>query len=107
MMGGTERWMRIVVLEAAGEYAWHMLLSLQLLRGYDVALSAMLSVSLVEPLHSLVASVCTKSWRKRTFAEADVTAFQPILDLFDPSLQIWRSLQSRREVVKLEEKVME
>ncbi|KAH7816028.1 uncharacterized protein MONOS_2536 [Monocercomonoides exilis] len=126
-----ERQLRIVVPEAAGVYGRHMPLSLQLLlspralqtlRGYvvarravlygavvcayDVALSAMLSVPLVAPLQSLAASVGTKSGSKRIFAAADVNAFPSIYDLFDPSMQIWRSQQSRSVVAKLEDEVM-
>ncbi|KAH7831316.1 uncharacterized protein MONOS_5256 [Monocercomonoides exilis] len=69
-------------------------------------LLAMLSVPLVEPLPSLSVSVDTKSGSKRIFAAADVNAFPSIYDLFDPSLQIWRSQQSRRVEVKLDEEVM-
>ncbi|KAH7815052.1 uncharacterized protein MONOS_11902 [Monocercomonoides exilis] len=67
---------------------------------YDVALLAMLSVPLVELLPLLAASVGTKSGNKRIFAAADVNAFPSIYDLFYPSLQIWRSQQSRLVVVK-------
>ncbi|KAH7825875.1 uncharacterized protein MONOS_3097 [Monocercomonoides exilis] len=60
---------------------------------YDVELSAMLSVPLVGPLPPLAASVGTKSVSKRIFAAADVSVFPSIFDLFDPSMQIWRSSQ--------------
>ncbi|KAH7824039.1 uncharacterized protein MONOS_1668 [Monocercomonoides exilis] len=73
---------------------------------YDVALSVMLSVPLVVQLPLLAAYVGTKSGSKRIFAAADENAFPSIYDLFDPLLQIWRSQQSRRVVVKLDEEVM-
>ncbi|KAH7817415.1 uncharacterized protein MONOS_6901 [Monocercomonoides exilis] len=66
----------------------------------------MLSVTLVVQLPSLAASVGTKSRSKRIFAAPDVNAFSLIYGLFDMSLQIWRSLQSRRVVVKLDDEVM-
>ncbi|KAH7822289.1 uncharacterized protein MONOS_9658 [Monocercomonoides exilis] len=66
----------------------------------------MLSVPLVAQLPSLAASVGTKSGSKRIFAVSDVNAFLSIYDLFDSSTQIWRSQQSRRVVVKLEDEVM-
>ncbi|KAH7820946.1 uncharacterized protein MONOS_9152 [Monocercomonoides exilis] len=66
----------------------------------------MLLVPLVAPLPSLAASVCTKSGSKRIFAAADVNAFPSIYDLFDQSLQIWCSPQSRRVAVKLDDEVM-
>ncbi|KAH7829796.1 uncharacterized protein MONOS_3340 [Monocercomonoides exilis] len=72
---------------------------------HDVALSAMLSVPLVAPLPSLAASMGTKSGIKRIFAAPDVNAFPSIYDQFDPSLQIWRSQQSRRVEVKLDDEV--
>ncbi|KAH7819304.1 uncharacterized protein MONOS_14574 [Monocercomonoides exilis] len=115
-MDDIERRLRIVVPEATGVYGRHMPLSLQLLlslrvlqtlRGYVVALSVMLSVPLVGPLPSLAASVGTKSGSERIFAAADVNAFPSIYDMFDLSLQIWRSQQSRRVVVKLDDEVME
>ncbi|KAH7825131.1 uncharacterized protein MONOS_1492 [Monocercomonoides exilis] len=73
---------------------------------YDVALSAMLLVPLVAQLPSLAASVGTKSGSKQIFALENVNAFQSIYDLFYLSLQIWRSQQSRRVEVKLDEEVM-
>ncbi|KAH7815543.1 uncharacterized protein MONOS_7160 [Monocercomonoides exilis] len=73
---------------------------------HDVALSGMLLVPLVGPLPSLAAPVGTKSGSKRIFSAADVNAFPSIYDLFNPSLQIWRSPQSRRVVVKLDDEVM-
>ncbi|KAH7828912.1 uncharacterized protein MONOS_13878 [Monocercomonoides exilis] len=98
-MDDFERRLRIVVPEAAGVYV------LQTLRGYvvarrtvlyggvvcayDVELSAMLLVPLVVPLPSLAASVSTKSGSMQIFASA-----------------IWRSQQSRRVVVKLDDEVM-
>ncbi|KAH7820202.1 uncharacterized protein MONOS_8809 [Monocercomonoides exilis] len=66
----------------------------------------MLSVQVVAQLPSLVASVGTKLGSKRIFAAVGVNAFPSIYDLFDPSLQIWRSPQSRRVEVKLDEEVM-
>ncbi|KAH7817035.1 uncharacterized protein MONOS_10873 [Monocercomonoides exilis] len=71
----------------------------------DVALSAMLSVPLVAPLPSLAASVDTKSGRKRIFVVEEVNALPSIYDLFDQSLQILRSQQSRRMEVKLDYEV--
>ncbi|KAH7819779.1 uncharacterized protein MONOS_8486 [Monocercomonoides exilis] len=105
-MDDIERRLRIVVPEAIGVYGRHIPLSLQLLRGYVVALSVMLLVPLVVPLPSLAASVGTKSGSKRIFAAPDVNAFPLINDLFDPLLQILRSQQSRRVEVKLDEEVM-
>ncbi|KAH7820340.1 uncharacterized protein MONOS_2246 [Monocercomonoides exilis] len=101
-MDDIERRLRIVVPEAAELVALYG----DVARAYDVALLEMLSVSLVRPLPSLAASVGTKSVSKRIFAAADVNAFPSINDLFVPSLQIWRSQQSRRVVVKLDEEVM-
>ncbi|KAH7826853.1 uncharacterized protein MONOS_13852 [Monocercomonoides exilis] len=43
---------------------------------------------------------------ERIFAAADANAFPSIYDLFVPSLQIWRSQQSRLVVVKLDDEVM-
>ncbi|KAH7824409.1 uncharacterized protein MONOS_2317 [Monocercomonoides exilis] len=95
-MNDIERWLRIVVHEAAEVYVQHMQLSLQLLlslrvlqtlRGYVVALSVMLSVPLVGPLPSLAASVGTKSGSERIFAAADVNVF--------PSISICLALQCR------------
>ncbi|KAH7819368.1 uncharacterized protein MONOS_9249 [Monocercomonoides exilis] len=108
-MEEIERWLRNVVPEASGGYVvarWAVLYG-GVVCAYDVALSAMLSVPLVAPLPSLAASVGTKSGSKRIFAAADVNAFPSIYDLFDPSLQMWRSPQSRRMVVKLDDVMME
>ncbi|KAH7832764.1 uncharacterized protein MONOS_6921 [Monocercomonoides exilis] len=80
--------------------------ALQTLRGYVVALLAMLSVPLVALLPSLTAFEGKKWWSKRIFAAPNVNAFPSIYDLFDLSLQIWQSQQSRRVVMKLDEEVM-
>ncbi|KAH7831500.1 uncharacterized protein MONOS_11999 [Monocercomonoides exilis] len=61
----------------------------------DRRLGSMLLVSLVVPLPSHAVSVGTKSGIKRIFAAPDVNAFPSIYDLFDTSLKIWRSQQSR------------
>ncbi|KAH7817735.1 uncharacterized protein MONOS_13865 [Monocercomonoides exilis] len=66
----------------------------------------MLLVPLVAQLPSLAASMGTKSGSKRVFSAAGANSFMSIYDLFDPSLQIWRSQQSRRVEVKLDEEAM-
>ncbi|KAH7817085.1 uncharacterized protein MONOS_8006 [Monocercomonoides exilis] len=73
---------------------------------YDVALSAMLSVLRVVPLPILAEPVGTKSESKRIFAEADVNELTSIYDLFNHSMQIWRSQQSRPAIslAELEER---
>ncbi|KAH7823487.1 uncharacterized protein MONOS_9868 [Monocercomonoides exilis] len=97
-MDDIERRLRIVVPEAAGANGRNMQLSLlQTLRGYVVARRAVLY---------LAAPAGTKSGSKQIFAVADVNAFPSIYDLFDPSLQMWRSTQSGRVVVKLDDEVM-
>ncbi|KAH7816485.1 uncharacterized protein MONOS_15632 [Monocercomonoides exilis] len=89
-MDDIERLQLIVVTEAAKVYV------LQTLRGYvvarlaaliggvacayDVALSAMLSVPLVEPLPSLATSVGMKEENNRLFSAADVNVFPSIYD---------------------------
>ncbi|KAH7816562.1 uncharacterized protein MONOS_13714 [Monocercomonoides exilis] len=55
---------------------------------------------------SLLVPVGTKSGSKRIFAMVDVNVFPSIYDLFGPSMQIWRSQQSRRVVVTLDDEVM-
>ncbi|KAH7830980.1 uncharacterized protein MONOS_4395 [Monocercomonoides exilis] len=101
-MDDIQRRLRIVVSDTTVVFAQNMQLLLQTLRGYavarrgvlyggvvcanDVMLSAMLSVPLVVPLHSLAASMRKKSGSKLIFAASDVNAFPSINDLFDPSL---------------------
>ncbi|KAH7821322.1 uncharacterized protein MONOS_15016 [Monocercomonoides exilis] len=73
---------------------------------YYSVLSAMLSVTLVEPLPSLDASEGTKLGSKRIFVEADVNKFPSIYDLFDPSLQKWRLSSLKYLVVKMDDEVI-
>ncbi|KAH7822745.1 uncharacterized protein MONOS_9057 [Monocercomonoides exilis] len=120
-MDDTERRLRIVEPEAAGVFGRHMPLSLQTLHGYvvtrrgvlyggvvcayDVALSAMLSVSLMGQLPSRAVKVGTKSGSKRIFAAADVNELLSINDQFklfaaDMAIAVVESV-----VVKLDEEV--
>ncbi|KAH7820380.1 uncharacterized protein MONOS_6253 [Monocercomonoides exilis] len=110
-MDDIKRRLLIVEPEAAETLWGYVVTRRALLNGnvacaWIVALLAMLSVPLVGQLPSLAASVGTKSGGKRIFAAADVNAFPSINDLFNPSLQILRSPQSRRVVVKLDKEVM-
>ncbi|KAH7832716.1 uncharacterized protein MONOS_13042 [Monocercomonoides exilis] len=104
-MDNVEWRLRIIVSEAAGVYARDMLLLLLLL----------LSTRVLQTLRDMLWCVercCMglhlgkKSGIKRIFAAANVNSFPSIYDLFDLSLQIWRSPQSRHVVVKLDDEVM-
>ncbi|KAH7832710.1 uncharacterized protein MONOS_10944 [Monocercomonoides exilis] len=116
VMHSIERRLRIVVLVVAKAYALqtlqgHFVIPSAVLYGcvvcaYDVKLSAMLSVLRVVQLPTLAESVGTKSGSKRIFAAANVNVSPSIHDLFDTSLQIWQSPQSRRVMMKLDDEVM-
>ncbi|KAH7831467.1 uncharacterized protein MONOS_15419 [Monocercomonoides exilis] len=106
-MDDIERRLRIVVPEAAGVYGRHMPLSLQqLLSPRALQTLRMICCGSAGGAVWGCSSVGTKSGSKRIFAAPDANAFPSIYDLFDPSLQIWRSQQSRRVEVKLDDEMM-